>query len=90
MRKIRDVYKNAQINQAQYPHPKKVIREWFEKADIYIATDIWIHPRYPYGWDAVLGAWDRVWILRVHKNNVTVVEIQHVQGFRPNGMLIVS
>lgn len=90
MRKIRDVYSKAQADQLQYKHPRKVIRSWFKKRDILIATDIWIHPRYPYGWDAILGAWDRVWILRVHQNNITVVDIQHVQGFRRNGTLIVS
>lgn len=90
MRKIRDVYKNAQINQAQYKHPRKVIRQWFEERDIHIATDIWIHPRYPYGWEAILGAWDRVWVLRVQQNKVNIVDIQHVQGFKPNGALIVS
>lgn len=90
MRKIRDVYKNVQINQAQYEQPKEVIRQWFAERDIHIATDIWIHPRYPYGWEAILGAWDRVWIIRVHKNNITIVDIQHVQGFWRNGALIVS
>ena len=90
MRKIRDVYTNAQIDQTQYQQPKKVIRQWFDERDIPITTDIWIHPRYPYGWEAVLGAWDRVWILRVHQNNVTIIDIQHVQGFRRNGTLIVS
>lgn len=90
MRKIRDVKRNAQINQSRYEQPKQVIWEWFNTAGIRIDTDIWIHPRYPYGWDAVLGAWDRVWVIRVHKNQVTITDIQHVQGFKRNGTLIVS
>lgn len=90
MRKIRDVRKNALANQLQYKRPQADVRKWFKARDIPIATEIWIYPLYPSGWEAILGAWDRVWILRNDRGAIYVKDIQPVQGFHKNGTLIVS
>lgn len=90
MRKIRDVYKNAQADRMQYKVPQFQVRKWFHQRKILIATDIWIYPDYPDGWEAILGAWDRVWILKSIKGVIWVKDIQPNRGFNPNGTLIVS
>lgn len=90
MRRIRDIIKNARANQLQYKKPQQEVRDWFEIRDIPIATEIWIQELYPYGWEAILGAWDRIWILKSKDGVIWVKDIQCVQGFRPNGTLIIS
>jgi len=90
MRKIRDIRKKALANQIQYKKPEVEVRTWFYKRNIPIATEIWIYPLYPNGWEAILGAWDRVWILKCDRGVIWVKDIQAVQGFNENGTLIVS
>jgi len=90
MRRIRDVRKNARVNQLQYKKPRYEVQKWFKSRNIPIATEIWIQPEYPNGWEAILGAWDRIWILKCDRGTIYVKDIQHVQGFRPNGTLIIS
>ena len=90
MRQIRDVRKNARVNQLQYEKPRHEVRKWFEARDIPIATEIWIYPEYSSNWEAILGAWDRTWILKCDRGTIYIKDIQHVQGFKPNGALIIS
>lgn len=80
----------ALANQMQYLKPQFEVRKWFKKRGIPIATDIWVYPLYPGGWEAVLGAWDRVWIMKCDRGAIYVKDIQHVQGFNPNGTLKIS
>lgn len=61
------------------------MRKWFSDRDIELATDIWITPFFPSGWEAVVGAWDRVWILEGRNNLVWIKDIQHMQGFTKAG-----
>lgn len=90
MRRIKNPRKNALVNQMQFRKPQAQVRKWFEERDIPIVSEIWIYPIYPFGWDAVLAAWDRVWILNCDRGKIVVKDIQPVQGFRPNGTLITS
>ncbi len=90
MRRIRDVRKNASVDQLRYKKLRYEVRVWFKARNIPIATEIWILPEYPNGWEAVLGAWDRIWILKSKDGVIWVKDIQHVQGFKPNGTLIIS
>jgi hypothetical protein len=91
MRRIRDVRKNGKVDQLQYKKPQCEVRKWFKARNIPIATEIWIYPEPPSGWEAILGAWDRVWILKCDRSGtIYVKDIQHVQGFNLNGTLIVS
>lgn len=81
---------NARANQIQFKPLKKEVEEWFKHRDIPIQTDIWIYPNYPNGWEAVVGAWDRVWIFESYKGRFSIKDVQHMQGFKPNGTLIRS
>lgn len=87
---MRNLRKKALADQLKYRKPKKAVEEWFAARDIPIATEIWITPLYPNGWEAVLGAWERVWIMRNDRGDIYIKDIQHVVGFNPNGTLIVS
>ena len=90
MRRIRELIRNAKANQLQYETPRDEVRKWFKARDIPIATEIWIHTEYPDVWEATLGAWDRIWILKSVRGAIFVKDIQHIQGFKPNGTIIVS
>jgi hypothetical protein len=90
MRRIRDVRKNARIEQLRYKQPRYEVRKWFKARNIPIVTEIWIYPEYPNGWEAILGAWNRIWILKSDRGMIHIKDIQHVQGFKPNGTLIIS
>jgi len=90
MRQIQDIRNNGKVNQLQYKQPRCDVRKWFKARNIPITTEIWIYLEYPTGWEAILGAWDRVWILKCNRGTIYVKDIQHVQGFKPNGALIVS
>lgn len=90
MRKIRDIKTNASADLLRYKKPRHEVRKWFHTRNIPIATEIWIFPEYPEGWEAVLGAWDRIWILKSIRGTIYVKDIQHVQGFKLNGTLIIS
>jgi hypothetical protein len=90
MRRIQDIRGNGKTEQLRYKKPRYEVRVWFKARDIPITTEIWIYPEYPDGWEAILGAWDRVWILKSDRGVISVKDIQHVQGFNPNGTLIVS
>lgn len=89
MRKIQDLISNARANQLQYRRPRQEVRKWFQTRDILIATDIWIYDNCN-GWEAIVGAWDRIWILKSKDGVIWIKDIQHVQGFKPNGTIIVS
>ncbi len=90
MRRIQDLMKNAIIDQLKYKKPQHEVRKWFKARDIPIVTEIWIQPLYPNGWEATLAAWDRIWILKSKNGVIWVKDIQPVQGFKPNGTLIIS
>ncbi len=90
MRRIRDVRKNGRIEQLRHRQPRNIVRKWFKSRNIPIVTEIWIYPEYPHGWEAILGAWDRIWILKYDRGTIHIKDIQHVQGFKPNGTLIIS
>lgn len=90
MRRVRDIIQNARADQLKYKKPRHKVRKWFKARDIPIATEIWIQPEYPNGWEAIVGAWDRIWILKSKDGVIWVKDIQPVQGFKPNGTLIVS
>ncbi len=89
MRRIRDIRANGKTDLLQYKKPQFEVRKWFKARDIPIATEIWIYPEHN-GWEAILGAWDRIWILKCDRGTIYVKDIQHVQGFKPNGTLIIS
>jgi hypothetical protein len=90
MRKIQDLISNARANQLQYYRgPRHEVQKWFKSRDISIATDIWILDDYN-GWEAIVGAWDRIWILKSKNGVIWIKDIQPVQGFKPNGMMIIS
>ena len=82
--------KNARANQVQFKPLIKVVEKWFKHRDIPMQTDVWIYPNYPNGWEAVVGAWDRVWIFECYKGSFSIIDVQHMQGFKPNGTLIRS
>jgi hypothetical protein len=91
MRRIRDIRRNARIDQLKYKKPRYEVQKWFKARNILIATEIWIYPEPPNGWEAIIGAWDRIWILKSDcGGTIRIKDIQHVQGFRPNGTLIIS
>lgn len=90
MRRIRDVRKNGKTEQLKHKQPRYEVRKWFKSRNIPITTEIWIYPEYPNGWEAILGAWDRIWILKYDRGTIYVKDIQHVQGFKPNGTLVIS
>lgn len=81
----------AKANQRRYHSAQTKIRHWMEDRDIVpIQSEIIIYPEYPDTWEAVVAAWDRVWIFRVVRGEIRIRDIQHVRGFRPNGALIFS
>ena len=90
MRRIREIRQNARADQLQYKKPRHEVQKWFKARSIPIATEIWIFAEYPGSWEAILGAWDRIWILKCDRGTIYVKDIQHVQGFKPNGTLIIS
>ena len=90
MRRIRDTRRNARAEQLRHRQPRFEVRKWFKSRNIPITTEIWIYPEYPNGWEAILGAWDRIWILKCDRGTISIKDIQHVQGFNPNGTLIIS
>ena len=90
MRRIRDIRKNGKVEQLKYKKPRYEVRKWFKSRNIPILTEIWIYPEYPNGWEAILGAWNRIWILKCDHGVISIKDIQHVQGFNPNGPLIIS
>lgn len=98
MRKMTDprkIRQTAIANQLPYKGARKKIEAWFNIRKIPIDTEIWVYNNYPYGYEAVVGAWERVWIFKYFCTNInggylSIKDIQPVQGFLPNGALIVS
>lgn len=82
----------AWSNQLQYGLPRALVASWLDLRGIQKQSDIWIRPLYPSGYEAVVAAWNRVWIFRynIRTKELVIKDIQHVQGFYPNGMLIIS
>lgn len=85
---MKDLRQIALANQLRYNLPISEIRNWFLTREIPIMSEIWIYPNYPDGYYAACCAWNRTWIFESHKGKLKLYDIQHVQGFRPNGTII--
>lgn len=52
-------------------------------------TEIWIYPRFPLDFEAVVGVYDdKVYIFRVHRGRIISIAMEDCLGFRANGSLI--
>lgn len=86
-----DPLKQARIDQLRFRRPIREIRNWLTKRDILpLESDIQIYSNYPSGYFAVVCVWNRVWIFKRDRADLYIVDIQPIQGFRENGMIIFS
>lgn len=77
------------IHQLQYKKSIQEIKRWMRNRDIGpLQSDVWIYPNYPYGYEAAVCAWNRVWLFRRFGTHFYIDDIQPLQGFRPNGTII--
>lgn len=67
--------------------PLELVESELERMNIIPETRIEIHPVYPFGFDGVVGANNRVYILQFRRNRM-YLKIQEVRGFWPSGNLI--
>lgn len=70
-------------------NPLKLARRQLRRLGIVPETKIEIHPWYPFGFDAVLAANNRVYILK-YRQGKWGLEIQPIWGFWPSGNLILK
>lgn len=84
----KDPRRLARANQLLYRHPADEVRAFFERAEIPLASDIWIYPNYPHGYYAVCGAYDRVWVFEKYRNRLVIASIQPIRGFNMDGSFI--
>jgi hypothetical protein len=77
-----------------YRKPIRIAKEELANLGIKPASDIFIYPEYPFGYQAVVGALEHncavVYILtyRFHPLRLVELKMEGCQGIRPNGTLI--
>lgn len=91
---VQQIRRRAKARQLKFRKYKKYVETWFKIRDIPLQSDIWIYPDYPFAMEAVVCAFDRVWIMRSYyphrTHDLFVKDVQHVKGFRLNGTIIFS
>lgn len=77
----------AKIDQAQYDRPRKKVEAWMRDKDIWpLQAETWVYPtHYPFGCTVVATAEYRIWVFRIVKSDISIIDIQHVIGFHPSG-----
>lgn len=80
-------------NNLRYRKPIRIVKELLREMDLKAATDIWIYPQYPFGWEGAvgvmrLGSQPLVYVFKKDRERIFLSGIYLCRGFRKNGSLI--
>lgn len=90
MATVKELRRIARATQLKFTRPRAMVKEWFQKREIEIQSEIWIYPLYPTKFKAIVAAYDRAWIFTGYNGHLELTDVQIIYGFNPNGTLILK